>query len=336
MNYQHNGGKIYKKINGVITLNPLYIALTCIAAISVIIPGTSLVCFFIIFYSPRRKENKNGRIEIPADEIYQVHRELIESWVISARTSPHKDVEIKSYDGLTLKGKFYEYAPKAVIEIMFHGYHGNSERDMSGGIVRASALGHSALVVDQRGAGHSDGKVVTFGVREYRDVLSWIDFVIKEIDPDAKIILTGISMGASTVLIASGQALPKNIVGILADCGYTFAKAIIKKVIGVMKLPPNVMYPFVKLGARIFGGFDLDEISPIEAVKNSKIPTIFFHGDTDSFVPCYMSEENFKACRAPKKLVLIKGAGHGLAFPANQELYIKEAKDFFDTNITVK
>ncbi|MBO5315146.1 MAG: hypothetical protein J6B48_01810 [Clostridia bacterium] len=99
-------------------MNPLYIALTCIAAIAVIIPGTSLVCFFIIFYSPRRKENKNGRIEIPADEINQVHRELIESWVISARTSPHKDVEIRSYDGLTLKGKFYEYAPKAVIEII--------------------------------------------------------------------------------------------------------------------------------------------------------------------------------------------------------------------------
>ena len=312
-------------------MNPLHIALICIAVVALLILATSLVCFFIIFYSPKRKANTEGKIKIPNGEIYQVHRDLIESWVISYRTSPHRDVKIKSYDGLTLRGKFYEYAPEAIIEIMFHGYHGNAERDMSGGIARAAALGHSALVVDHRGAGRSDGNVVTFGVREHRDVLSWIDFVLKEIDPDAKIILTGISMGASTVLIASGQVLPENIVGILADCGYTSAKDIIKKVIKDFKLPPNIMYPFVRPGARLFGRFNLEKISPIEAVKNSKIPTIFFHGDTDAFVPHYMSEENFKACTAPKKLVLIKGAGHGLAFPVDQELYIKEAKEFFDT-----
>ncbi len=316
-------------------MNPLYIALIFISALTVIILGTSLVCFFIIFYSPKRKENKNGKIEIPDGEIYEVYRKEMEAWVNSARNTPHKDVEIKSFDGLTLRGKYYEYAPGAIIEIMFHGYHGNAERDMSGGIARAAALGHSALVVDHRGAGRSDGKVVTFGVREYRDVLRWIDFVIKEIDPDAKIILTGISMGASTVLIAAGQALPENIVGILADCGYTSAKEIIKKVIRDMKLPADILYPFVKLGARIFGGFNLEEISPIEAVKKSKIPTIFFHGDDDAFVPHYMSEENFKVCAAPKKFITINGAGHGLAFPVNQELYIKEAKEFFEENIVV-
>ena len=312
-------------------MNPLYITLICITAIAVILLATSLVCFFIIFYSPKRNKNENDKIEIPEGEIYEKYRSEMEAWVLSARRAPHKDVEIKSFDGLTLRGKYYEYAPEAIIEIMFHGYHGNAERDMSGGIARAAALGHSALVVDHRGAGRSDGKVVTFGVREYRDVLGWTNFVLKEINPNAKIILTGISMGASTVLIASGQVLPENIIGILADCGYTSAKDIIKKVIKDLKLPPNIMYPFVRLGARLFGRFNLEEISPIEAVKNSKIPTIFFHGDTDAFVPHYMSEENFKACTAPKKLVLIKGAGHGLAFPVDQELYIMEAKEFFDT-----
>ena len=312
-------------------MNPLYITLICITAIAVIILATSLVCFFIIFYSPKRNKNENDKIEIPEGEIYEKYRSEMEAWVLSARRAPHKDVEIKSFDGLTLRGKYYEYAPEAIIEIMFHGYHGNAERDMSGGIARAAALGHSALVVDHRGAGRSDGKVVTFGVREYRDVLGWTNFVLKEINPNAKIILTGISMGASTVLIASGQVLPENIVGILADCDYISAKDIIKKIIKDLKLPPNIMYPFVRLGARLFGRFNLEEISPIEAVKNSKIPTIFFHGDTDAFVPHYMSEENFKACTAPKKLVLIKGAGHGLAFPVDQELYIMEAKEFFDT-----
>ena len=100
-----------------------------------------------------------------------------------------------------------------------------------------------------------------------------------------------------------------------------------------MKLPAEILYPAARLGAKIFGGFDLEETSPIEATKRSSLPTIFFHGDNDAFVPHYMSEENYEACSAPKKLVIIKGAGHGLAFPIDQELYIKEAKEFFEENI---
>lgn len=309
------------------------ILLICVIAVVAISLVTSLICFLKIFYLPKWKPRTDGTIEIPEGEIYEAYRPEIEAWVLAAREKPHLDIAIKSYDGLTLKGKFYEYAPGAIIEIMFHGYRGNAERDMSGGITRAAALGHSALVVDHRASGYSDGRVVTFGVKESCDVSSWITYVLENIDKDAKIILTGISMGAATVLIASGTSLPKNIVGILADCGYTSAKEIIKKVIRDMRLPPDVLYPFVRLGAFIFGGFDLNKASPIEAVKHSKIPTIFFHGDNDAFVPHYMSEENFNACAAPKKFVTIKGAGHGLAFPADQELYIKEAKEFFEQNI---
>lgn len=294
---------------------------------------TSYICFYRIFLSKRSNPVGGDKIEIPDGEIYEVHRPRLEAWVREYREKPHLDVEIKSFDGLTLRGKYFKVDDSAPIELMMHGYQGNAERDMSGGVYRAAALGHNALVVDHRASGRSDGKVITFGINESRDCLGWINFIIKEIDKDAKIILTGISMGAATVLITSGKELPKNVVGVLADCGYTSAKDIIKKVIRDMKLPANILYPFAKLGARLFGKFDLDETSPIEAVKRSKLPTIFFHGDTDDFVPCYMSEENHDACAAPKKLVIIKGAGHGIAFPVDEEYYIKEAKDFFRENI---
>ena len=294
---------------------------------------TSYICFYRIFLSKRRNLCDGDKIEIPNGEIYEVHRPRLETWVREYREKPHRDVEIKSFDGLTLRGKYFMVDDNAPIELMMHGYQGNAERDMSGGVYRAAALGHNALVIDHRAAGRSEGKVITFGINESRDCLSWVNFIINEINRDAKIILTGISMGAATVLITSGKELPKNVVGVLADCGYTSAKDIIKKVIRDMKLPANILYPFAKLGAKLFGKFDLDETSPIEAVKRSKLPTIFFHGDTDDFVPCYMSEENFKACAAPKKLVIIKGAGHGIAFPVDEEYYIKEAKEFFKENI---
>ena len=138
-------------------------------------------------------------------------------------------------------------------------------------------------------------------------------------------------MGASTVLMASTYELPENVVGVLADCGYTSAREIIKKVIREMKLPADLLYPFVKLGARIFGHFDLDEHSPIEAMKKCKLPVILLHGDADDFVPYSMSLENFEACTSEKKrMVTIAGAGHGLAFPADKEKYLTALHEFFD------
>ena len=97
-----------------------------------------------------------------------------------------------------------------------------------------------------------------------------------------------------------------------------------------MHLPANLLYPFVKLGARAFGRFEADGISPIEALKNSRLPVIFFHGDADDFVPHSMSVENFEACITEKRLVTVEGAGHGLCFLVDPDKYLSELKDFFD------
>ena len=307
----------------------LWILLVIIAVLAGAALLTAYICFFRIFKKPRVIPHEEGYIEIPEGEIYEAHRPQITEWVLKSRALPYREVEIKSFDGLTLRGKYYEHFKSAPIEIMMHGYHGNAERDMSGGVFRSRDCGHNALVINHRASGNSDGNVITFGINESRDCLGWIDFILKEIDADARIILTGISMGAATVMNASGMELPENIIGILADCGYTSNEDIIKKVIREMHLPAEILYPFARLGAKIFGHFDLDEFSPVEQVKKSKIPTIFFHGDTDDFVPCEMSERNFEACSAEKKLVIIKGAGHGLAYPIDTEYDVKEANEFF-------
>ena len=96
-----------------------------------------------------------------------------------------------------------------------------------------------------------------------------------------------------------------------------------------MKLPPKLCYPFVKLGAKLFGHFDLDETSPVEAMGRCKLPVIFFHGESDDFVPCDMSCKNYEACTGRKKLVTIPDAGHGLAYAVEPERYVRELYDFF-------
>ena len=313
-------------------MEPIWIILLCILALAAITMIAAAVCYFMVFYSKDRKPRAEDDYDLPPGKEYEPFYPQMIEWTKRSRATPHRKVEITTFDGLTLRGRYYEFSPDAPIEIMMHGYQGNLERDLSGGIFRALNIGHSVLTFDHRGSGLSDGNTLTFGINESRDCRRWIDYVLKEINPNAKIIISGVSMGGATAMIVSGyDDLPENIVGIVADCGYTSAKDIIKKVIREMKLPPNLLYPFVKLGARLYGGFDLDEFSPIEQVKKSKIPTIFVHGDKDFFVPLEMSVKNFEASNASKKeLYIVEGAAHGLAYVVAGDGYLDKLHEFFD------
>ena len=298
------------------------------AALGALILFISYLCFRMGFYvTPAQKIRPEG-YPIPEGDIYEPHREQMIRWIDETRALDHEDVEIQSFDGLTLRGKYYEHTPGAPIEIMFHGYRGSAERDLCGGVQRCFACGRNALVVGQRGSIDSDGNVITFGILESRDCRAWVDFAINHFGSDVKLILTGISMGASTVMIAAGRELPENVVGVLADCGFNCAEDIIKKTIREMKLPPTLAYPFVRLGAMVFGHFDPNETSAMEAMEHCRLPIIFFHGKDDDFVPCWMSRVNYEHCEAIKKLVIIPGAGHGLSFPVDQEGYLRELREF--------
>ena len=306
-----------------------WIIVGVVMVLALVIVLISYLCFRMAFYSPDRPAIPSDAIDIPEGAAYEEFREDMEKWARDLRAMPHEEMSITSFDGLTLRGKFYEYAPNAPIELMFHGYRGTAERDLSGGVARCFQLGRSALLVDQRGCSDSEGNVISFGINEHRDCLAWLDFAIQRFGKDAKIILTGISMGASTVLMVSDKDLPPNVLGILADCGFSSAKDIIKKVIRQMGLPADVGYPFVKLGAKLFGHFDLEAHSAMEAVKNATVPVIFFHGDGDDYVPCEMSCINYEACTAKKKLVIIPRAGHGLSYPVAPDTYLNALREFF-------
>lgn len=297
------------------------------------LPVMIYVCYRNAFYSPDRQETGE---ELPQGRIYEPHWTQMRQWSRELEQIPCQQVQITSFDGLTLRGRFYEYAPGAPVELMFHGYRGSSRRDLSGGVQRCFRLGHSALLVDQRGCGRSDGNVITFGICEQRDCLQWVDFLIRQQGSQVRIILTGVSMGAATVMMAAGNPLPPNVIGVLADCGYTTPEEIIRIVLRKQRLLVNMVYPFVRLSARLLGGFRLHSDSPIEAMKRCKVPVIFFHGECDDFVPCEMSRQLYEACASRKKLVTVPGAGHGLCYLTDPELYIQQLQEFeaFDRPVT--
>ncbi|MBE6729786.1 MAG: alpha/beta hydrolase [Ruminococcaceae bacterium] len=289
---------------------------------------TSYICFRKTFYTSRKEIH--GEFDLPEGEIYKPYKDIMVNWMKEIKGTEKATYTLTSFDGLKLVGRYYENFKNAEIELMFHGYRGDAKRDLCGGVQRCKVLGRNAFIVDQRACGDSDGNIITFGINEKKDCISWINFLINEFGDDVKIIITGISMGATTVLLAAGEKLPKNVIGVLADCGFSSAKEIIKKTIKEMNLPPNLAYPLVYLGAKIYGNFNLNESNAVEAVKKAYLPIIYFHGESDNFVPCEMSKINYNATISKKKLITIKKAGHGLCYLVEPDTYVKELSNFFN------
>ena len=277
----------------------IWIILAIIILILAVV-GASYYCFRRLFYSKDRTPLKDDEYEIPDGKEYQSIKDDIIAWIKWKRSLPQEDIEIKSHDGLTLRGKYFEYEKGAPVEILFHGYRGNAERDVSGGIERCFKVGRNVILVDHRASGASDGNVITFGIKERLDCLKWIEYAVERFGKNTKIVIGGVSMGAATVMMAAAEDLPENVAYAIADCGYTSPKEIISKVMREMGYPDKIFYPLAKLGAKLFGKFDLDETSPLQAMENAKIPVIFLHGTGDDFVPYNMSERLYERCKTKK------------------------------------
>jgi len=165
-----------------------------IAAIIVLLFLTSFVCFYLVFFS--RKEAESDGYDLPTGEGYKPYLDSMRGWIDDLRATPCEEISTKSADGLTLYGAYYELNPTSPIEIMFHGYRGTRDRDFCVGVERAQRVGHSAILIDQRAHGKSDGRIISFGIKERLDVLAWVEYVNLHY-PNRPIILTGISMGAA-------------------------------------------------------------------------------------------------------------------------------------------
>lgn len=264
-------------------------------------------------YNYRKLPIKNPKEE-EAERIYQ----MIDD--IEGRT-PDQTFTILARDKTRLHGRYYHVADGAPIHIQFHGYRSSGYRDFCGGTKLARELGYNTLVVDQRAHGKSGGRSITFGIREREDCRTWTEFAGKVFGKSTPIFLSGVSMGAATVLMASELPMAANVVGIIADCPYSSPKDIIKKVCAKdMKLPVFLAYPFVWLGALLFGRFRIRG-GARQAVENTKIPICLIHGEADGFVPCDMSREIAAHASGRCELHTFAGAQHGMSFIADEPRY---------------
>ena len=282
-------------------------------------------CYQICFHSPVR-----GRPDPYAPLVgaqYETIQDTLFRIIGIMERYPYEDVSTDSHDGLLLRGRYYHFRDGAPVMILFHGYRSNALRDCCGGHALAQKLGFNALVIHQRAHGESQGKTISFGIRERRDVHSWIHWARHRLGEDVPIILSGLSMGAATVLMGCGLGYPKNVACVIADSPYSAPADIIRKVCRDSHYP-DAMYPLIRLGARIYGGFRLDECTAAEAVRHASSPILLIHGEDDRLVPCDMSrtiaENNPQQCR----ICTVPKAAHGLAYMTDPEGYEEAVMDF--------
>lgn len=266
---------------------------------------------------------------MPTGKDYEKHQEVIRRGIDRVMQESFEQVFITSEDGLKLSGRYYHRRDNAPIILMMHGYHGNIFRDGNGIFYYSGLYGFNILMADQRAQNQSEGKTITFGIKERYDCKCWAKYLIERFGEDIEILLCGLSMGAATVMMAADVGLPKNVKGIMADCGYSSPKEILVSVMKSMKLPTGITYPLAKLAAGIFGHFNLEESSAVESMKHCKIPVLLIHGEADDFVPCYMSVACKEACVSEVELVTVADAGHGMSYCLDAKAYEDAVGRFF-------
>lgn len=239
-----------------------------------------------------------------------------------------RELTMESYDGVMLRGRWVPAErPRGTI-LLFHGWNGWAEREFCCVFSVYQKMGLNLLFVDQRGQGKSGGVYMTFGVKESRDAAQWVRFHNEKLG-DFPVILDGISMGATTVLMAMGQELASNVRGVIADCGFTSPweiwKAVAKTSVPFSVLP---LLHAARLWCILLGGYDPKKHSTLEEMGMSRLPVLFLHGKEDKFVPCAMTQEAYAAYKGPKEMILVDNAGHGMSYLVERERCQKALDSF--------
>ena len=296
--------------------------------------GGLLFIFFIAliflhhstFYSPLNGQNDNFLLTESTKALGIT--DIVFALINSLLEVPYEDAYINSYDKLKLHARVYENKKSNKLVIMFHGYRGTAIRDFSGGARLMIDQGYNVILVDERAHGESEGHNITFGNREKRDVINWIEYGKQRFGEDKELILVGISMGAATILFAS-KFIPGT-AKLICDCPYTTEKEIMKQSIKNMKLPVWLFYPIVNLSSILFSHASLNKDDAHKNVKECNHKILIIHGDSDTIVPYQFSQQLYLENKDKILYELFPNTEHGVAFVTDTPRYKKIVTDFIN------
>jgi len=271
-------------------------------------------------------------LDVTRDGIYAPYLPLMEqgkNWFLAQNP---QEAFLTAHDGARLHAWVLPADNAVGTVLMMHGYRADPLRDFSCAVEDFHKLGYNLILPHQRACGASGGNYVTFGALERYDCQAWAEFAARRFGTQLPLFLDGVSMGATTVLLAAGLPLPENTAGVIADCGFTRPWDILghvcKKVIFFRPIPCMWV---VEALARLRAGFSLRQTDTRKVLAGCRLPVFFAHGTEDEFVPCYMSQEAHAACGSEGcELLLAEGAAHGLSYLLRREEYLTRLLAFLD------
>lgn len=297
-----------------------------IVLLTLFIGGSSLVG--VLFYNLAL--NANYSKDIIYAEYNDKNLNDAQKWL--EEKSNYSDKYIESYDKLQLHS-YVVTQNSNKWAIVVHGY-GGSGKLMSDKSKYFYDMGYNVLIPDLRGHGKSEGDYIGMGWKDRLDIISWINFIIKE-NPNAEIVLHGTSMGAATVLMTSGENLPSNVKAIVADCAYTSAwDEFSYQLETYLKVPSYYILNVTNMVTKLKAGYSLKEASALESVKKATVPILFIHGDKDKFVPYSMMDKLYDATNSPKEKLTIEGGEHANSDLVSPFLYWLTVEDFLNQYVT--
>lgn len=249
------------------------------------------------------------------------------------RKNSFQRVTVKSFDGLTLNGFLKKAKNAKRIILAVHGYKSNCFKDFALVSEHLFQSDCTVLFIEQRAHGASESDFTSFGINERHDCITWLDFIVGNISSELPVYLYGVSMGAASVLMASGKQLPSNVKGIIADSPFTSPIDIISYTLD-RKSKKNVNKEKIKeqLDKMIMKrfGFSLYDFSVDEALKSISRPVLLFHGTSDRLTPFSMTEEIFHNCHSEKNLVIFENSKHLHGCFDYRNKYLDSLDKFFE------
>lgn len=302
-----------------------------IVSVIIILTGGSL---YMLDYS-LRPENRGKDLEGSLEYMRESYPQII-PWIDSLQQyKALKDTFITAPDGIRLHG-YYVYAsrPTSRTAVIIHGYTDNAIRMFHIGYLYNQELDYNILLPDLRYAGLSEGDAIQMGWLDRKDVIQWINMAPSFFGDSLQIVIHGISMGAATTMMVSGEQLPDYVKCFVEDCGYTsvwdqFGKEL-EELFGLPEFP--LLYT-ASWFCQLQNGWNFKEASAKGQVAQCRLPMLFIHGDQDDFVPTWMVYELYEAKPQPKELWIVPETDHAHSYRNYPEIYTQHVETFTDKYI---
>ena len=193
------------------------------------------------------------------------------------------------------------------------------------------SLGYNILLPDLRYTGLTEGDAIQMGWLDRKDVIQWINTAPYIFGDSIRAVVHGISMGAATTMMVSGEKLPDYIRCFVEDCGYTSVwDQFEKELKGVFHLPAFPLLYVTEWICQLQNGWNFHEASALNQVKKCRKPMLFIHGDKDDFVPTWMVYRLYEAKPQPKALWVVPGVDHAHSYRDYPEEYTGKVRKFVE------